>query len=83
MNLDDGGVGHGVFHVWLVRAGLEKPDENPSLDPVAVALEHGVPVAEGRRKVTPWTSRPDDPKHRFDEAAVVASGGGILILNRP
>ncbi len=72
MDFDDGGVDHGVFHVRLLRAGLEKPDENIGFDPVAVALEDGVPFAEESRKITPWTSRPHDPKHRFDEAAVVA-----------
>jgi hypothetical protein len=73
MELDDGGVDHGVFHVWRLRAGLEKLGENVRFDPVAVALENGVPVAEERRKVTPWASRPHDPNDRFDEAAVVAS----------
>jgi hypothetical protein len=73
MDLDDGGIDHGVFHVRLARAGLEKPQENVGFDPVAVALEDRVPVAEERRKITPRASRPHDPKHRFDEAAVVAS----------
>ena len=48
-------------------------DENARLDPVAVALEDGVPVAEERRKITPRASRPHDPKHRFDKAPVVAA----------
>jgi hypothetical protein len=26
-------VDHGVFHVWLIRAGLEKPDEYVGFDP--------------------------------------------------
>ena len=73
VDLDDGGVDHGVFHVRSVRTGLEKPDENPGFDPVAVTLENSVPVAEERRKITPRASRPHDPKYRFDEAAVVAS----------
>ena len=72
VDLDDGGVDHGVFHVRSVRTGLEKPDENPGFDPVAVTLENSVPVAEERRKITPRASRPHDPKYRFDEAAVVA-----------
>src|ERR1700686_2922656 len=73
MDFDDRGVDHGVFHVWRLGAGLEKPGENIRFDPVAVALENSVPVAEERRKITPRASRPHDPKHRFDEAAVVAS----------
>src|ERR1700716_3274274 len=73
MDLDDGGVDHGVFHVWRVRAGLEKLSENVSFNPVAVPLENSVPVAKERRKIAPRTSRPHDPKHRFDKPAVVAS----------
>ena len=36
MDFDDGGVDHGVFHVWRVRAGLEKRGENVRFDPVAI-----------------------------------------------
>jgi hypothetical protein len=71
MVLDDGGVDHGVFHVWLVRAGLEQPDKNVDFYPVAVALEDSVPVAEKGRQVTPRAARPHDPLHRLDEAAIV------------
>ncbi|MBY0318679.1 MAG: hypothetical protein K2X72_08155 [Reyranella sp.] len=53
MDLDDGGIDHGAFHVRLVRAGLEKPDENIGFDPVAIALEHRVPLAEERSPRTP------------------------------
>src|SRR5258708_17078667 len=73
MDLDDGGVDHGVFHVWRVRAGLEKLGENVRFNPVTVPLENSVPVTENRRKITPRASRPHDPKHRFDKAAVVTS----------
>src|SRR6202795_4865666 len=73
MDFDDRGVDHGVFHVWRLGAGLEKPGENIRFDPVAVALENSVPLAEERRKITPRASRPHNPKYRFDEAAVVAS----------
>jgi hypothetical protein len=51
MDVDDRGVDHGVFHVWRVGAGLEKPGEDPRFDPVAIALENSVPVAEQRRPV--------------------------------
>src|ERR1700733_10742310 len=73
MDFDDRGIDHGVFHVWHVRAGLEKSGENVGFDPVAVALENSVPVTEERWKITPRAARPHDPKDRFDEAAVVAS----------
>jgi hypothetical protein len=33
MDLDDGGIDHGVFHVGLVRAGFEKPSEKIGFDP--------------------------------------------------
>jgi hypothetical protein len=48
VDLDDGGVDHGVFHIRLVRAGLEKPDENAGLDPVTIPLEDAVSVAKQR-----------------------------------
>src|SRR5260370_30095601 len=59
--------------VWRVRAGLEKLGENVRFNPVAVPLENSVPVTENRRKITPRASRPHDPKHRFDKAAVFTS----------
>ncbi|HWT30299.1 MAG TPA: hypothetical protein VN240_04650 [Propylenella sp.] len=39
MDLDDGGVDHGELHVWLIRAGLEKPNEHIGFDPITVSLE--------------------------------------------
>src|SRR5512133_2015162 len=45
VDLDDGGINHGVFHVRLVAAGIEKPLEDIGFDPVAVALEGRVPLA--------------------------------------
>src|SRR6185312_682589 len=56
-----------------VRAGFEQPDKNAGFDPVAVALEDAVPVAEENRKIAPGASCPHDPQHRFNKAAVVAS----------
>ena len=67
VDLDDGGVDHGVFHIRLVRTGLEKPDEDIGFDPIPESLEHGVPVAERRWKITPWAARAHDPQHRFDK----------------
>ena len=51
VDLDDGGVDHGVFHVRLIRAGLKKPDEDIGFDPIPVSLEHGVPAPERRWKI--------------------------------
>jgi hypothetical protein len=73
MDFDDGGVDHGVFHVWRVGAGLENPGENLRFNPVPVTLEDSVPVAKERREITPRASRPHYLKDRFDEAAVIAS----------
>src|SRR3954466_5791477 len=44
--LDNGGVHHGVFHVRLIRGGIEKPLENIGFHPVAIPLENGVPMTE-------------------------------------
>lgn len=38
--------------------------------PIAIALEGYVPVPEKGRKVVPGISRPRDPQHRFNEAAI-------------
>jgi hypothetical protein len=46
VDLDDGGVDHGVFHVWVVRDGVEHPLEHIGFYPIAEAREGAVPVAE-------------------------------------
>jgi hypothetical protein len=51
VDLDDGCVDHGVFHVRFIRTGLKQSDEDVALDPIAVALEDRVPLAEDLRKV--------------------------------
>src|SRR5262249_12197633 len=71
MDLDNGGINDGVFHVRLLRAGLESPFENIGFDPVKISLEDRVPLPKEERKVTPRTPRPHDPKHRFDKAPIV------------
>ena len=72
VDLDDGGVDQGVFHIRLVRAGLKKPDEDIGFDPIPVSLEHGVPAPERRRKIPPWAARAHDPQHRFQKKPVIA-----------
>jgi hypothetical protein len=49
------------------------PREHIGFDPVAEAFENGIPLAEEGRKITPWTAGPHDPKHRFDETAIITS----------
>jgi hypothetical protein len=61
VDLDDGGVDHGVFHVRFIRTGLKKPDEDIGFDPVAVPLEDRVPLAEELRKVAPRAAGSNDP----------------------
>ena len=46
VDLDDGGIDHGIFHVGLIREGIEKPLENIGLAPVTEAPERRAPVAE-------------------------------------
>jgi hypothetical protein len=83
MDLDDGGVDHGVFHVRFIRACLEKPNENIGFDPTTVSREDTVPLPEEGRKITPRTSSPHDPKNRFDKDAIVASASsGVRRLSQ-
>jgi hypothetical protein len=46
VDLDDRGIDHGIFHVWLIRSGVEKTLENAGFAPIAVTHEHTVPLAE-------------------------------------
>ena len=46
VDLDDGGVDHGVLHVRFLRGRIEKPFENIGLYPVSEALEDAIPGAE-------------------------------------
>ena len=41
------------------------------LDPVAKSPEHGVPLAELHRKVSPRAANAHDPKHSLDKEPVV------------
>lgn len=72
MDLDDGGVDHGVFQVGLVRAGRKQPQENIGFDPAAIPLEDRVPPAKAGRQLTPRAARAHHPQHGLDEAAMVA-----------
>jgi hypothetical protein len=78
MELDDGGVDHGVFHVRLVRDRVEQALPHVRLCPVAETRVHAVPVAEGARQFAPWTARAGDPQYCPDKQAVVlAAASGI------
>jgi hypothetical protein len=71
VDLDDGGVDHGVFHVRIIRHRVENPLEDPSFHPVAEAREHRVPFAEGGRKIPPGTAGPRNPQHRFEKQPTI------------
>jgi hypothetical protein len=74
VDLDDGGVDHGVFHVRIIRHGIENPFEDIGFHPVAEAREHRVPVAEGGRKIPPGTASPYNPQHRFEKQPTIPAG---------
>ena len=81
MNFDDGRVDHGVLHVRLIRCGVEKPPENIGFDPITVAFEHRVPVAEQTRQVPPRAPRSRDPQDRLKETPIVpAATPGVARL---
>jgi len=71
VDLDDRGIDHGIFHVWLIRSGIEKMLENAGFAPIAVTHEHTVPLTELLRKVTPRAACSRDPQHSFNEQPVI------------
>ena len=73
VDLDDRGIDHGVFHVRLIRSGVEKTLENTGFAPIAVTHEHTVPLAELLRKVAPRAACSRDPQHSFNEQPIVAT----------
>src|SRR6267378_707774 len=81
VDLDDGGVDHGVLHVRLLRGRIEKPFENIGFYPVSIPLEDGVPRAEQWRQIAPWATGSRDPQHRFDKPPVIrAAATGVRLL---
>ena len=84
VNPDDRGIDHGVFHVGIVRDRLEHAFENMGLDPMAKALEDGVPLAKRCWQITPGTASSRDPQHRFNkQTSVTASlSESVYVLQR-
>lgn len=74
VNFDDCRIDHGELHVWIIRYGVKDPSENASLHPIAIALEHRIPVAERRRQISPWAARAGDPQYSFEKQTVVSPG---------
>jgi hypothetical protein len=67
VDLHDRCVNHGVFHIGVIRDGVEYPFENISFDPMAKSFEHGVPMTEILRQIAPWAPGSRNPQNRFDE----------------
>jgi len=83
MDLDDGGIDHGVLHVGLVRTGIEQLCEDIGLTPIAEAPECRAPVPEHRRKVTPRAACARGPQNSLNEKpVVVAAAPGSVALPR-
>ena len=81
VDFDDGGIDHGVFHVRIIRDGVEQTLENAGFGPVPEARERTVPVPERRRQVAPRAARAGYPKHSLDKQPVVlATAPGIARL---
>ena len=73
MDLDDGGIDHGVLHIRLISSSLEKPYENIGLHPVAVALEDACSSCRRMAEDRARGSCSRDPQHRFDKAPVITA----------
>lgn len=71
VHLDDGGIDRCILHVRIIRDRIEDVCENASLDPVAVALEHSVPLAKVLRQIAPRAACARYPQNRLKELAVV------------
>ena len=80
VNLDDGGIYHGVFAVGIGIEGLKDLGENPAFNPTAVTLEHAVPVAKFGRQIAPWAAGTGNPQDGFDKETVIGcfAGGACL-----
>jgi len=78
VHFDDCRIDHGELHVWIIRYGVKNPSEKPGLYPIAIALEHRIPVAERRRQISPWAACAGDPQHCFEKQTIVTTrAGGI------
>ena len=80
VNLDDGGIYHGVFAVGIGIEGLKDLGENPAFNPTAVTLEYAVPVAKFGRQIAPWAAGTDNPQDGFDKETVIGCFAGVACL---
>ncbi len=78
VNLHDHGIDHRIFHVRLVRAGIEYPLEQLGNAPVTKPAKGRAPVAEMYRRITPSTTRITDiavAGEHFDRMFVTSAAG--------
>ena len=80
VNLDDGGIYHGVFAVGIGIEGLKDLGENPAFNPTAVTLEHAVPVAKFGRQIALRAAGTDNPQDGFDKETVIGCFAGVACL---
>src|SRR5256885_11210139 len=81
MDLDDGGVDHGVFHVGIVGHGVEQSLPGTGLRPVAEGREYVVPGAQQGREIPPRAAGSGDPQARLNKSSVVlAAAAGVAPL---
>jgi len=81
VDMDDRGINHRVFHVRITRQCFEYALEDTAVDPIAKALEDGIPVAELGWQVAPGTARAGYPQNSLQKHPAIAprsSGIGLL-----
>jgi hypothetical protein len=81
VNFDDCRIDHTELHIWIVRYDIENLSENAGLHPIAIALEHRIPVTERQRQISPRAVRAGDPQQSFEKQTIVtpeAAGIGRL-----
>ena len=71
VDLDDGGINHGVFHVRFIRQCIEYALENIGFSPVSEPLEGRAQIAEPFRQIPPWAACPRNPQHRLYKQPIV------------
>ena len=74
VDLDDCRINHGELHIGVVRSRVENAFENIGFNPVPVALEYRVPLAERWRQVPLGAASSRNPQNRLQEKPVVAAG---------
>ncbi len=74
VDLDDRAVDHRELHVRIIRQGVKNPLEYIAFDPIAKALEHGIPVAKTRRQITLRGAGAGDPQNRLQKQPPIPAG---------